>query len=272
MTTATELPTRSPLSDRINDAIASVGVVGKDKTNPHFRYEYLSEEAVKRIAAKACKEFGIAPKTIRFTVTDQAMVPRKNGDEHRVTMCCVLGWEDGSEVEGYGCGMDPGDKAIMKAQTAAIREAWKNRLCIATGADPEGDEGTDQRGAEQPQQREHAPAPQSSPRPANGNGAAASKPQANTNTASAPAWEFVPFGRSKGKHISEIDDRDIAYLVEASQRSLNDPGKARFHDMEQRRLDALQLEQDARRAMAAGARRTNDDAQPPAHTDDDIPF
>lgn len=45
---------------------------------------------------------------------------------------------------GIGSGMDTGDKAVMKAQTAALKYAWMQSLCIATGDDPEADETVDQ--------------------------------------------------------------------------------------------------------------------------------
>ena len=46
-------------------------------------------------------------------------------------------------IHGIGCGMDTGDKAVMKAQTAAVKYAWLMSLQIATGDDPEADENTD---------------------------------------------------------------------------------------------------------------------------------
>jgi len=42
-------------------------------------------------------------------------------------------------VTGLGSGSDYGDKAIMKAETAALKYAWIAALNIATGDDPEAD-------------------------------------------------------------------------------------------------------------------------------------
>ena len=44
-------------------------------------------------------------------------------------------------------GQDAGDKAVMKAQTAAIKYAYMLSLCIATGDDPEADSKTDENSA-----------------------------------------------------------------------------------------------------------------------------
>lgn len=46
---------------------------------------------------------------------------------------------------GLGSGQDNGDKAIMKAQTAAIKYAWLLTLNISTGDDPEADQSVMER-------------------------------------------------------------------------------------------------------------------------------
>lgn len=49
------------------------------------------------------------------------------------------------QICGLGSGQDNGDKAVMKAQTAAIKYAWMLTLNISTGDDPEADQGVDER-------------------------------------------------------------------------------------------------------------------------------
>lgn len=257
---------------KLTAAIAATGTLAKDRRNEHGRYDYLSEEAVKQAAARACAAHGITPQAIRFEIIESAEVPAKQGTAHRVTMRCTLRWSDEVWCEGFGCGIDYGDKAIMKAQTAAIREAWKNRLCIATGHDPEADDTHDREHelraavAQAPAQKPAATAPRAAaPAPA-------PKPAAPAQRApdgSPPKHEIVPFGRNKGKHISEVDDRDIEYLIAACERTLTDPDKARFHDLEQRRLDALMAERAHRLDQQQGG---YSEPQPEAAQDDDIPF
>jgi len=46
-------------------------------------------------------------------------------------------------VRAAGSGQDPGDKGLMKAQTAALKYALMTALMIPTGDDPEADVGTD---------------------------------------------------------------------------------------------------------------------------------
>ena len=47
-------------------------------------------------------------------------------------------------LTGIGSGQDGGDKAVMKAQTAAIKYAYMLSLAISTGDDPEADSKTDE--------------------------------------------------------------------------------------------------------------------------------
>lgn len=47
-------------------------------------------------------------------------------------------------ITGLGSGQDSGDKAVMKAQTAAIKYAYLLSMAISTGDDPEADIKTDQ--------------------------------------------------------------------------------------------------------------------------------
>ena len=48
------------------------------------------------------------------------------------------------EIVGIGSGQDAGDKAVMKAETAAIKYAYMLTLNISTGDDPEADTKTDE--------------------------------------------------------------------------------------------------------------------------------
>lgn len=264
---------------RLTAAIGSTGTLAKDRRNEHGRYDYLSEEAVKQAAAKACAAHGITPQAIRFEIIESADVPAKQGTAHRVTMRCTLSWGADVWCEGFGCGVDYGDKAVMKAQTAAIREAWKNRLCIATGADPEADDTHDREHelravvAQAPAHKPAAPAPRAAapaaPAPAPASAPRVPAPAQRAPDGSPPKHEVVPFGRNKGRHISEVDDRDIEYLITACERTLADPDKARFHDLEQRRLDALMAERAHRLDPQQGG---YSDPQPEPAQDDDIPF
>lgn len=121
---------------------SEVAYIQKDSRNAHFDYKYLSELAVKEHGWAALRRNGFAlvkcEIEILFVDTDgRNMVARA-----RLT---VQGEGGVTAVwEGIGQGADKGDKAAMKAQTAAVREALKNGLGIASGDDPEKDTTVDQ--------------------------------------------------------------------------------------------------------------------------------
>jgi hypothetical protein len=63
------------------------------------------------------------------------------------------------------------------------------------------------------------------------------------------------------------------------RRTLDDPGKARWHEKERVLLAAIEAEmarqrgdEDGLGGGGGGARAADDDDGPPAHSDDDIPF
>lgn len=73
----------------------------------------------------------------------------KGNTEHLATVSVqvhIIDSDSGESVDlfGIGSGQDAGDKAVMKAQTAAIKYAFMRSLCIATGDDPEADGKTDE--------------------------------------------------------------------------------------------------------------------------------
>ncbi len=134
-------PIASDILKRFAQATASVGVLGKDRTNKHDNYSYLSEEAVKQAAQKAIADFELAPNDIELEIiSNDWRVAKSGGEMNYVNVRCILRWTGVGKCEGLGSGRDYGDKALLKAQTAAVREAWKNRFTIPTGMDPEKDD------------------------------------------------------------------------------------------------------------------------------------
>lgn len=126
----------------VNQVKAEIPYLEKDGKNTHFRYAYVSAEAVKAAVSRASAKVGLAWSTHLAILEKDAV-----GNQTRYTIMCTLTFLHGTAslvVVGLGQGQDPGDKGIMKAQTAALREALKNAFCIPGGDfDPESDEETD---------------------------------------------------------------------------------------------------------------------------------
>ena len=84
------------------------------------------------------------------------MTNAKGNIEHQVTVGCnilLIDSESGESIDlyGIGTGQDAGDKAVMKAETAAIKYAYLLSMAISTGDDPEADTDVDERTYTAPQ-------------------------------------------------------------------------------------------------------------------------
>lgn len=123
--------------------IAGYGVQ-KDGKNQAQNYSYTSAAAVKMRCGPALAEVGVAVSS-KFEILAVDDVPTRNGgNQQRVMMRVIVTFVCGEtgetlSVEGGGSGMDSGDKAIMKAYTAAEKYAYISAFSLALGEDPEDD-------------------------------------------------------------------------------------------------------------------------------------
>lgn len=286
----------SDLLQRVALAAGEIGSLEKDRKNLHQGYDYLSENAVKKATRNAMVKHGILPDHILFDVTASEWRRGKQGELNHVTMRCRLLWgpltNPHSEVQGYGSGQDYGDKAIMKAQTTALREALKSRFSIATGQDPEADpvgdepsagfqplvhpadEGSFPQRDDSPGGRKAArayaavtagndlppPRPRSSPPPV-------PRPSARaTHQAGGPAerrppngggWvPTVPYGSDRGLRIDDpkVSLRSLNFMLERSYSSV-DPESQYYKPQYEERERRFIAALEAERARRAGAGR-----------------
>ena len=107
-----------------------------------------SADVLEKVNAAFTKQ-GIATIVIPEIIKDEAVTTAKGTVEHLVTVKIEVTLVDKDSGEtavfrGFGSGQDATDKAVMKAQTAALKYAYMLSLAIATGDDPEADEKTDE--------------------------------------------------------------------------------------------------------------------------------
>jgi hypothetical protein len=81
---------------------------------------------------------------------------------------------------------------------------------------------------------------------------------------------FPPYGRSKGAPIQGATQQDLEYYANGCRRTLNDPGKARWHDKEKVLLAAIEAE--IARQQGGGGGGGMDPNEPPPLSDEDAPF
>ena len=125
------------LIEKLAEVMAEVGYVQKDAVNDFHKYKYASAEAVLKKVNTALSSRGVAVGSSAELV---------HYADQRAVVKLALTFHDGDEhltVEGLGEGSDKGDKATMKANTAALKYALANAFLISWGDDPEADMHTD---------------------------------------------------------------------------------------------------------------------------------
>lgn len=123
--------------------------VGKNGLNSYHQYKYATAEDVLCKVNEALTKNKLASVVTPAVDSVVDVVNLKGNKEHLVTISVKIELIDADSgesivLQGLGSGQDAGDKAIMKAQTAAIKYAYMMSLCIATGDDPEEDGKTDE--------------------------------------------------------------------------------------------------------------------------------
>lgn len=108
---------------------------------------------------------------------------------------------------------------------------------------------------------------------------------ASSGSSASGGMVFPPYGRSKGQPIVGASASDLDFYMNGCRRTLDDPGKARWHEKERVLLAAIEAELARQRGdddgggggggFGGGGRAPSApdyDDGPPAHSDDDIPF
>lgn len=129
----------TPLCVLLSKIAGEIGYLQKDGTNSAQRYNYLSERAVKQAVNEAFAKYGLIGEwTINLVKYERNEVNGKSGVDAVVgAQIIVTDGFDKVRCTGLGMGRDGQDKAVMQAQTAAVRECLKNLFIIVSGNDPE---------------------------------------------------------------------------------------------------------------------------------------
>ena len=123
--------------------------IRKNGTNDFHHYKYAtSADVLEKVNASLVKH-KVASIVTPEIITTADVLNNKGNTEHLVTVkvtITLVDTESGESmvISGAGSGQDGGDKAVMKAQTAAIKYAYMLSLAISTNDDPEADSKTDE--------------------------------------------------------------------------------------------------------------------------------
>ena len=144
---------RSALLKKLSKLSSEIGFIEFDGRNEGQRYRYASAAGVLRKINKLMGEMGLTASS-QSVVTHFEVETYDDGGKRKVrhhaavaTELRVFDVDTGEFIMARGCGsgLDSGDKAIMKAETAAEKYAWRGMLTLGWGAeDPEADASTDE--------------------------------------------------------------------------------------------------------------------------------
>lgn len=137
------------IAKKLVNVMIECGHIAKNGLNSYHQYKYATAEDVLLKVNSPLTKNKIASVVIPEIASMVDVINLKGNTEHLVTVNVqikLIDSESGECVDlfGIGSGQDAGDKAVMKAQTAAIKYAYMMSLCIATGDDPEADTKTDE--------------------------------------------------------------------------------------------------------------------------------
>ena len=140
--------TNTALYEKLSLVMKSCSYIEKTGENTFHGYSYVTSSDVLERVNDALSSVGLIT-TVTPTLLDlrEVQTAKGNIDKHATVSVTIsiIDIENGGlvQISGIGSGQDSGDKAIMKAETAAIKYAYMLSFCIATGDDPEADTNTD---------------------------------------------------------------------------------------------------------------------------------
>ena len=138
------------IAAKLTKIMQACSYVQKTGYNDFHKYKYATAADVLEKANESMVLNNVAsivrPELIEFRDVQNA----RGATEHLATVkttITLIDNDSGETIEliGMGSGQDSSDKAVMKAQTAALKYAWMMSLNISTGDDPEADNGPEQK-------------------------------------------------------------------------------------------------------------------------------
>lgn len=133
---------------KLVEVMGECAYIAKNGTNDYHKYKYVTAEDVVSKVNNALSKQGLCTLVKPTLLSIEQVTNLKGNIEHLATVQIAIQLIDSvsgevMEISGIGSGQDSGDKAVMKAQTAAIKYAYMLSFAIATGDDPEADSKTD---------------------------------------------------------------------------------------------------------------------------------
>lgn len=142
------------IAKKLVNVMNECSYITKNGVNSFHKYKYATAEDVLCKVNESLTKNKLAC-IVRPALESLSDVTNLKGNTEHLAVVTVqihiIDSESGESVDifGIGSGQDAGDKAVMKAQTAAIKYAYMLSLCMATGDDPEADSKTDENSSDE---------------------------------------------------------------------------------------------------------------------------
>ena len=145
----TEIKSIKKIAAKLVAVMEECSHVLKRGINDFHKYSYATSADVLEMVNAALVKQGICSVVSADIINLENVVNSRGNNEQRVSVKVNIDLIDSSSGEtltitGIGNGQDAGDKAVMKAETAAMKYAYMMSLAISTGDDPEADTKTDE--------------------------------------------------------------------------------------------------------------------------------
>lgn len=136
------------MAKKLVEVMKECSYIEKNGMNSFHKYPYTTCADVLAKVNGSFVRHGIASLAVPSLLDVTDVITAKGNTEKLATVQMTITLVDvetgeTAEIVGIGSGQDSGDKAVMKAETAAIKYAYLLSLAISTGDDPEADRKTD---------------------------------------------------------------------------------------------------------------------------------
>lgn len=161
---------KASIAKKLSEVGKAIGFgVPKDGRNKAQGYDFVSASGLKMAVGPELAKRSIAVSSTVEVLEFGEIETKSGGKMQRLVARVTLTFVDGDSGEqlsaqGLGGGSDSGDKAAMKAFTAAEKYAYVSAFGLALGEDPERDESTDHQTSERHAPDRHASGGRQEPR------------------------------------------------------------------------------------------------------------
>lgn len=140
------------LKEKILNVMKSVAVIKKNAHNDEKDYDFVSVAKLNEEVSTALRENRVICLPTANVIEIQS-VQTNGGNETLATVAVDITLQDVDSdesftIRGVGSGIDKGDKSVAKAQTMAMKYAWKMAFVIAeSNDDPDTNKANESTGA-----------------------------------------------------------------------------------------------------------------------------